>query len=64
MDFRNEFFRRTLGSPETKAIVAVSFGTGYIIMPLIVGIALFSEKRWMKMSSADNLLKSALRKKT
>jgi len=44
--------------------VAVSFGTGYIIIPLIVGIALFSEKRWMKMSSADKLLKSALRKKT
>ncbi len=123
MDFRNEFFRRTLGSkiaasvalcriqaaivylnfikgarrmtmlacllvlcvvilacgfllipvglclfmpwaPETKAIVAVSIGAGYIIIPLIVGIALFSEKRWMKMSSADKLLKSALRKKT
>ena len=51
-------------APETKAIVAVSFGTGYIIIPLIVGIALFSEKRWMKMSSADKLVKSALRKKT
>jgi hypothetical protein len=51
-------------APETKAIVAVSVGTGYIIIPLIVGIALFSEKRWMKMSSADKLVKSALRRKT
>jgi len=33
-------------------------------MPLIVGIALFSEKRWMKMSSADKVLKNALGKKT
>jgi hypothetical protein len=49
-------------APESKAIVAVSIGAGYIIVPLIAGIALFSEKRWMKMSSADKLLKSALKK--
>ena len=47
---------------ETKAIVAVSFGAGYIIIPLIAVMALFSEKRWMKTSSADKLLKEALRK--
>jgi TRAP-type C4-dicarboxylate transport system permease small subunit len=51
-------------APVTKAIVAVSIGTVYIVIPLIAGLALFSEKRWMKMSSADKLLKSALRKKT
>jgi hypothetical protein len=49
-------------TPETKAIVAVSFGAAYIIIPLIVAMVLFSEKRWMKTSSADKLLKAALRK--
>jgi hypothetical protein len=51
-------------APQTKAIVAVSVGAAYIVIPLIAGIVLFSEKRWMKMSSADKLLKSALRKRT
>ncbi len=50
-------------APATKAIVAVSFGAAYIIIPLIVVMALLSEKRWLKMSSADKLMKSALRKK-
>jgi hypothetical protein len=49
-------------TPETKAIVAISIGAGYIIIPLIVMMALFSEKRWMKTSSADKLLKEALKK--
>ncbi len=49
-------------TPETKAIVTVSFGAGYIIIPLIVVMALFSEKRWMKTSMADKLLGEALKK--
>ncbi len=48
-------------APETKAIVAVSFGAAYLIIPLIVVMALFSEKRWMKTSSADKLVKAALK---
>jgi hypothetical protein len=48
-------------APETKAIVAASFGAAYIIIPLIVVMALFSEKRWMKASKADKLLKEALK---
>jgi len=45
-------------APETKAIVAASFGAGYVIIPLIVVMALFSQKRWMKASKVDKLLKS------
>lgn len=48
-------------TPETKAIVAASFGAGYIIIPLIVVMVLFSGKRWMKASMADKLLKEALK---
>jgi uncharacterized membrane protein len=47
--------------PETKAIVAASFGAAYIIIPLIAVITLFREKRWMKVSKADKLLKEALK---
>lgn len=48
-------------TPETKAIVGVSFGAAYIIIPLIVMMALFSEKRWMKGSKADEIMKEALK---
>jgi CBS domain containing-hemolysin-like protein len=47
-------------SPETKAIVAVSTGAAYIIIPLIVIMVLFSQKRWMRFSRADVLLRDAL----
>jgi hypothetical protein len=49
-------------APETKAIVAASVGAAYVIIPLIVVLVLFSEKRWMKASRADKLMKAALRK--
>ena len=48
-------------APETKAIVAASFGASYIIIPLIMMMVLFSEKRWMKASKADKLLKEVLK---
>ena len=44
-------------APLTKAIVAASFGAAYILIPLIVVLALFSQKRWMKASKVDKLLK-------
>ena len=47
-------------APETRAIVAISFGAAYVLIPLVVVIALFSEKRWMKASKADKLVKEAL----
>jgi hypothetical protein len=48
-------------SPETKAIVAAAFGAAYLIIPFIAITALFSEKRWMKASRADKLVKEALK---
>jgi len=48
-------------SPETKTIVAASIGAAYIFIPLIVVLALSSEKRWMKASGADKLVKEALK---
>ena len=49
-------------APETKAIVAASFGAAYIIIPVIVVLVLLSQKRWMKVSHAAQLLKEALKK--
>jgi hypothetical protein len=49
-------------SPETKALVAAAFGAGYIVIPLIVVIALFSGKRWMKAARADRLIEDALKR--
>ncbi len=48
-------------SGETKAIVAAAFGAAYLILPLIALLVLFSEKRWMKASRADKLLKEAFK---
>lgn len=50
-------------APETKAIVAISFGLIYIVVPLLVMINLFSQKRWMKISGANELVGSLLDKK-
>ncbi len=50
-------------SPETKTIVAASIGAAYIIIPVIVVMVLSSERRWMKASGADKLVKEALRQK-
>jgi hypothetical protein len=47
-------------APETRAIVAASFGAAYVLIPLVIVIAFFSEKRWMKASKADKLVKEAL----
>jgi hypothetical protein len=49
-------------APETRAIVAVSVGAAYVVIPLIVVMVLFSQKRWMKASRADKLMKAALRR--
>ena len=48
-------------SPETKAIVGASIGAAYIIIPVIVGTSLFSERRWMRTSGIDKLVKEALK---
>jgi hypothetical protein len=48
-------------NPQTKAIVAAAFGAAYLILPLITMIVLFSEKRWMRVSRADKLVKEAFK---
>jgi len=50
-------------SAETKAIVAISFALVYIIVPLILFIIVFSQKRWMRIFKADELVSSILDKK-
>jgi hypothetical protein len=47
--------------PETKTIVAASFGAAYIIIPVIAVLVFNSEKRWMKASGTDKLVKEALK---
>ncbi|MGA2477341.1 MAG: hypothetical protein ABSG63_01165 [Spirochaetia bacterium] len=49
-------------TPETKAIVAASFGAAYVIIPLVVVVILFREKNWIKVSKVDQLLKEALKR--
>lgn len=48
--------------PETKALVACAFGVVYVVAPLIVAMVLMSEKRWMRITRADKLLKDVLSK--
>ena len=47
-------------SPQTKAIIAISFGAVYIIVPLIIMLTVFSQKRWMKISGANDLVNNVL----
>ena len=48
-------------APETWVIVAASIGAAYVLVPLIVVLSLFSQKRWMKASRADKLANAALK---
>jgi hypothetical protein len=50
-------------APETKAIVAISFGFVYMVVALLVMLDSFSQKRWMKVSGANELVDSVLEKK-
>jgi hypothetical protein len=49
---------------ETKAIVAAAFGAAYVLAPLITAMVLLSERRWMKASNVDKLVKEALKQET
>ena len=44
--------------PHTKAIVGIIIGAVYVLVPLIVASVLLSEKRWLRVSRADALLRS------
>ena len=48
-------------APETRVIVAAAFAAAYVLVPLIAAMVLLSERRWMKASKADKLVKEALK---
>ena len=49
-------------TPETKATVAIIFGAVYVLIPVLVMSGLLSQKRWMKMTGANEMVKKALDK--
>ncbi len=48
---------------QTKAIVALAFAAVYIIVPLVLILTGFSQKRWMKASGANEMVENVLRRK-
>lgn len=44
-------------APHTKAIVGMVVGLLYLLIPVIALIPLLSEKRWMRITSANKVLK-------
>jgi len=46
--------------PQTKALVACAFGAIYLLVPLFVAMTLMSERRWMRMTRADVLVRDIL----
>ena len=44
--------------PHTKAVVGIIIGAAYILVPAILASVLLSEKRWLRISRADELLRS------
>ncbi len=43
--------------PATKAIVGIIIGILYLIAPTVALISLLSEKRWMRLTGATNMLR-------
>jgi hypothetical protein len=50
-------------APETKLIVALIFALIYIAVPVFLLLTLMSERRWLKMFHADELIQNIIRKK-
>ena len=48
--------------PQTKAIVGIVIGALYILLPVIIVSALLSEKRWVRMSGVEKILRDAGRR--
>ena len=46
--------------PQTKALVAASVGVVYLVVPLLVVSSLLSEKRWMRITGASELVRKAV----
>ena len=43
--------------PVTKAVVGISIGGFYLLVPAIALISLLSEKRWMRLTGANKILR-------
>jgi len=43
--------------PATKAIVGIIIGAIYLLVPVITLISLLSEKRWMRLTGATDILR-------
>ncbi len=50
-------------APETKLIVALIFALIYIAVPIFLLMTLMSERRWMKIFRADELVQNIISKK-
>jgi len=43
--------------PATKAVVGIAIGALYLILPVVSLITLLSEKRWMRLTGATDVLR-------
>lgn len=43
--------------PTTKAVVGITIGVIYLFVPTVALISLLSEKRWMRLTGATNILR-------
>ena len=48
-------------APETKAIVGICIGAAYVVIPIIVISMLLSEKRWIRWSGIEKLIRQVNR---
>jgi len=46
--------------PQTKAIVGIAIGAVYLLIPLVGAIFVLSEKRWMAVTGARDMLNKLL----
>ena len=46
--------------PTTKAVVGITIGAIYLIVPAVALISLLSEKRWMRITGATDVLRKLL----
>lgn len=53
----------TSWEPSTKLMVALIFAFIYIAVPLILLLSLMSERRWMRIFRANELIERVMRKK-
>jgi hypothetical protein len=43
--------------PTTKAVVGIVIGSAYLLVPAVALVSLLSEKRWMRLTGANDVLR-------